>query len=78
MTKQAVMREARNRRDSERKALGLKDLSLDDFRAERKRINDEYVVILEANKPTHHRLSAWQRADNAGFQRWYKLQHHQG
>ena len=74
MTKQAIMKEARKKRDREREELSHKELSHDDYTAERRRINTEYVVILEANKPTHHRLSAYQKSDNAAFQRWYKLQ----
>ena len=76
MTKQEIMKIARAKRDNEREALKSMDVSLDEYRAKRKRINDEYVATLEANKPTHHRLSSWQTADNAAFERWYKQQNH--
>ena len=74
MSKQEIMKQARDRRDNDREILKLKDISLDEYKAERKRIDDEYVAIREANKPTHHRLSAWQKADNAAFERWHKRQ----
>ena len=74
MTKAEVMKEARAKRDSERETLSQQDISLDDYIVERKRINGEYLAIKEANKPTHQRIPAWQRADNEAFGRWCKLQ----
>lgn len=74
MTKQEIMKAARAKRDSDRLTLKGKDLSLQDYIAERQRISDEYGAIREANKPTHNRLSSWQKADNVAFQRWGERQ----
>ena len=74
MTKADTMKQARGKRDGERLLLEERHLSLDDYRAERKRINNEYVAVLEANKPTHNRLPAWLKADNAAFERWQAAQ----
>ena len=74
MTKAETMKQARDKRDRERLLLKAQSLSRNDYIAERKRINSEYVAIKEDNKPTHNRLSAWQKADNAAFQRWCERQ----
>lgn len=75
MTKNDIMKAARLKRDSERDALKHCETSIEEYIIKRKRINDEYVAVKEANKPTHHRISAWQKADNAAFERWYASNH---
>jgi hypothetical protein len=74
MNKADNLKQARIKRDTEREMLKTKELPLAEYQAERKRINDEYVAVLEANKPTHHRISTWQREDNARFEHWLKMQ----
>ena len=74
MSKAEIMKEARAKRDSEREILSQQNISLDDYIAERKRSNGEYLATKEANKPTHRRISAWLQADNAAFERWNKRQ----
>ncbi len=73
-TKNEILKAARLKRDTEHTLLKTKDLPLTDYQNERRRISAEYKAVLEANKPTYHRLSAWQREDNASFERWQKLQ----
>ena len=74
MSKAEVMKVARAKRDSEREILKHKDISYDEYIAERRRINNEFVAVQEANKPTHRRLSAWLQADNTAFEHWQKSQ----
>ena len=76
MTKAEILKEARIKRDTERNLLDSKDLPLIEYQAERKRISSEYKAVLDANKPTHNRISSWQREDNARFEHWLKTQSH--
>jgi len=75
MTKSDIMKAARLKRDSEKEVLKHREISFEEYTIERKRISDEFIAVKEANKPTHRRLSSWQKADNAAFERWYALQH---
>ena len=70
MTKSETMKVARTKRDNERETLKHRNISHNEYIEERKRINNEYIAVKEANKPTHQRLAAWQKADNAAFERW--------